>query len=71
MKSPSPAVAGEMVRFVIFENTFAGSPAAVLRRTKFARPCLNFERPFCRQMADAAKRLEAAGTFDEDLHSRR
>ncbi|MHC2619016.1 hypothetical protein ACVIW2_001048 [Bradyrhizobium huanghuaihaiense] len=55
----------------IFENTFAGSAAALLRRTKFALPCLNFERPFRRQMADAAKRLEAADTFDEDLHSRR
>ncbi|WP_439399672.1 hypothetical protein ACRQ5Q_20400 [Bradyrhizobium sp. PMVTL-01] len=40
----------------IFANTFAGAPAAALRRTKFALPCLNFERPVRKQMADAAKK---------------
>jgi hypothetical protein len=68
-------VAGDVVWFVSPNIRSAAPP----RRTKFALSCLNFERPLRKQMADAVSAgvfrlvswLEAAGTFDENLHSRR
>jgi len=53
LKSPSPAVAGDVVWFVSPNIRSAVPLHRAARRTKFALSCLNFERPRRKQMADA------------------